>query len=68
MGKKAQWTDVAIFPFVRQFAHVDLLYFKKEFISLNQWFEGWKSLGLFQSVMKKYIQWQPNHAPLIVSF
>ena len=68
MGDKPQWTDVAILPFVRQFAHVDLPYFEKKFIFLNQWLEGWKSSGLFQSVMKKYIQWQPNHAPLIVSF
>jgi glutathione S-transferase len=68
MGKKAQWTDVAILPFVRQFAHVDLPYFEKKFISLNQWLEGWKGSGLFQFVMKKYIQWQPDHAPLIVSF
>ena len=68
MGKKAQWTDIAILPFVRQFAHVDLPYFEKKFISLNQWLEGWKGSGLFQFVMKKYIQWQPDHAPLIVSF
>ncbi|MBT6416958.1 MAG: glutathione S-transferase [Candidatus Marinimicrobia bacterium] len=68
MGEKVQWVDVSIFPFVRQFAHVDLPYFETIYPLLNRWLERWKASELFQSVMKKYTQWQPDHAPLIVSF
>ncbi len=68
MGEKVQWADVAILPFVRQFAHVDLPYFESTYPKLNRWIEGWKASDLFQSIMKKYIQWQPEHDPLIVSF
>jgi glutathione S-transferase len=68
MGEKVQLVDVAILPFVRQFAHVDLPFFIESFPFLNQWLEGWKSSELFKSVMKKYIQWKPDHDALIVSF
>jgi glutathione S-transferase len=68
MGDKPQWADVAILPFVRQFAHVDLPYFESAYPKLNQWLEEWKISDLFQSIMKKYIQWQPDHDPLIISF
>ena len=68
MGEKPQWVDVAILPLIRQFAHVDLPYFQSAYPKLNQWLEGWKGSDLFQSIMKKYIQWQPDHEPLIVSF
>ena len=68
IGDKPQWVDVAALPFVRQFAHVDAHYFKSAYPKLNQWLEGWKESDLFKSIMKKYIQWQPEHEPLIVSF
>ncbi|MEA1882319.1 MAG: glutathione S-transferase [Candidatus Marinimicrobia bacterium] len=68
MGEKVQWADVAILPFVRQFAHVDLPYFENTYPNLNRWLEGWKASDLFESVMKKYIQWQPDQVPFIVSF
>lgn len=68
MGDKPQWVDIAILPLIRQFAHVDLPYFQSAYPKLNQWLEVWKGSDLFQSIMKKYIQWQPDHEPLIVSF
>lgn len=67
-GDKPQWADVAIMPLIRQFAHVDISYFESAFPNLNGWLEGWKGSELFKSIMKKYVQWQPNHSPLIVSF
>ena len=68
MGDKSQWADVAILPFVRQFAHVDLPYFESAYPKLDRWLNEWKTSDLFQSIMKKYIQCQPDHNPLIVSF
>ena len=68
IGEKLQMVDVAIMPFVRQFAHVNLPYFKETYPRLNGWLESWIDSDLFQSIMKKYIQWQPDSSPLIVSF
>ena len=68
IGQKLQMVDVAIMPFVRQFAHVNLPYFKETYPRLNGWLESWIESDLFQSIMKKYIQWQPDSSPLIVSF
>ena len=68
IGKKLQLLDVAVFPFVRQFAFVDLQYFETKYFNLNQWVLARKDSGLFNSIMDKYIQWEPDHDPMIVSF
>lgn len=67
-GEKPQVADIAIFPLVRQFAHVDLSFFTKKLPHLNRWLETWKESKLFQSIMKKYDKWEPNQTPLIVTF
>ena len=67
-GEKPQVADVAIFPLVRQFAHVDLSFFTKKLPHLNRWLETWKESKLFQSIMKKYDKWEPSQTPLIVTF
>ena len=46
--------DIAIFPFVRQFANVDHPWFKSNFDLLKQWLENFCSTDLFLSVMNKY--------------
>jgi len=68
IGEKIQLLDVAVFPFVRQFAFVDLQYFETKYFNLNQWLLARKDSGLFNSIMDKYIQWEPDHDPMIVSF
>ena len=68
IGEKIQLLDVAVFPFVRQFAFVDLQYFETKYFNLNQWVLARKDSGLFNSIMDKYIQWEPDHDPMIVSF
>ena len=68
IGEKIQLLDVAVFPFVRQFAFVDLQYFETKYFNLNQWLLATKDSGLFNSIMDKYIQWEPDHDPMIVSF
>jgi glutathione S-transferase len=57
LGDRPSVADVAIFPFIRQFAHVDLQWFDN---SPNQalvtWLNFYKSSQLFLSVMSKINQ------------
>ena len=67
-GEKMQLLDVAVFPFVRQFSFVDSRYFEEKYSQLNLWLQKWKNSKLFNSIMDKYVQWEPDHDPMIVSF
>lgn len=65
-GDKPTALDIAIMPFVRQFAHTDLHWFEASpYQALDRWLGGWKDSALFLSVMHKYPQWQPGD-PLLV--
>jgi len=58
-----QWrlTDVAIFPFIRQFAGVDASWFEHcEYSSVRNWLNKMLGSDLFQGVMKKSPFWQPG--------
>ena len=53
--------DVAIFPFVRQFAHVDRNAFERlPFAKVKSWLASRLESALFSSVMPKYPIWQPD--------
>ena len=53
-------TDVAIFPFVRQFANADRAYFDAQgFGHLAAWLEGLVNSDLFTGVMAKFDRWEP---------
>ena len=67
-GEKMQLLDVAIFPFVRQFSFVDSRYFEEKYSQLNLCLQQWKNSKLFNSIMDKYVQWGPDHDPMIISF
>ena len=67
-GDKIQCIDVAIFPLVRQCAHVDIKWFQKEFTSLNSWLELIKSSSLFLSVMHKFSIWNQKDKGLITNY
>lgn len=59
------FTDIAIFPFVRQFAHVDLNWFEESpYTRLKQWYNSIAQSDLFQRCMHKYAQWQPDQSPV----
>jgi glutathione S-transferase len=46
--------DIAIFPFIRQFAAVDSVWFEQcEYPKLRAWLKGWLESDLFKSVMTK---------------
>lgn len=62
---KLSFTDVAIFPFIRQFARVDLDWFEaSSYTLIKDWLGNIEQSNLFQNCMKKYEQWQPEHAPI----
>ena len=58
--------DAALFPFIRQFAFVDKVWFDQSpYPALQAWLEHWLNSPLFLSVMDKYPQWQPEQTALI---
>lgn len=53
-GQHPRLSDVAIFPFVRQFAAVDAQWFSAaDFPALRGWLQGWVESELFLGVMAK---------------
>lgn len=58
-GGRTSLADIAIFPFVRQFANAAGDWFNTgRFTALQRWLGGHTSSTLFASVMVKYPQWQ----------
>jgi len=54
--------DIAIFPFVRQFAHVDKKWFEQSpYPRLIQWLNKLLESELFGSIMEKYKPWQVDN-------
>lgn len=61
LGDRISWVDVAIFPFVRQFAFVDKPAFDRlDTPKLQAWLGYFLESNLFNSVMRKYPMWQPE--------
>ena len=59
LGDHITEADIAIFPFVRQFANTDRTWFDAEPLPhLQRWLAGHLESELFLSVMKKYPQWK----------
>ena len=58
-GSSLSVTDIAIFPFIRQFANVDLKWWESHpYPNTARWLDGLVSSELFIRVMKKYPQWR----------
>ncbi|MBT0667702.1 glutathione S-transferase [Novosphingobium profundi] len=58
--------DMALMPFVRQFAATDRTWFDAQDLpALRQWLEGHLASELFTSVMAKYVPWQPGDEPVL---
>jgi len=54
LGDRPAMADIAIFPFVRQFAHVDLQWFENShYQALGNWLKYYKSSALFLRAMEK---------------
>lgn len=67
-GETISLGDIALFPLIRQFAHVDLDWFHQSFPIMSTWLEYFKQSNLFLKVMKKYPQWQADQQPLYENF
>jgi len=64
-GEQLRLADIAIFPFIRQFAHVDLEWFEtSRWQALKTWLNCFKKSALFTHSMSKYPAWKSGDAPL----
>ncbi|MBC7984330.1 MAG: glutathione S-transferase [Candidatus Obscuribacterales bacterium] len=62
-GSRAALADMAIAPFVRQFAHVDSDWFAAQpWLNLYGWLTAWEVSPLYQSAMCKYHAWKSGAA------
>ena len=59
-------TDIAIFPFIRQFAATDQAWFDAQPLpALHGWLGQLLTSDLFTSIMHRYPQWRAGHIPTI---
>lgn len=62
---KPMLADMAILPFVRQFAHVDLAWFEDQpWSDVARWLADFKASDRFQSIMVKYQPWSEGQTPV----
>ncbi len=65
-GSKISLADMAIVPFVRQFANVDRAWFDAQpWPHLIGWLEAFLASGRFEAIFKKYPKWQAGDAPTV---
>lgn len=65
-GPERGLADMAIMPFVRQFAATDRAWFAAQDLpALQDWLAAHLASDLFTSVMAKYAPWQPGDEPVL---
>ena len=57
LGSSLSLADMAILPFVRQFAHVDINWFRIRYTNLSEWMDRLVGLPIFKKIMKKFEVW-----------
>ena len=58
-GEAANAIDVALFPFIRQFAGVEPSWWQQApYPKVRQWLENWLNSALFSAIMAKYPRWE----------
>nr|WP_256368231.1 glutathione S-transferase [Mangrovicoccus sp. HB161399] len=68
-GRSPRLADMAILPFVRQFAMIDRPRFGREApMPVQRWLETFLALPLFAAVMPKLPPWAPGQAPRLMPF
>lgn len=66
LGDSVSLADVAIMPFVRQFAHVDQdVFYSLPYPDLQRWLRDWLVHPVFQQVMTKFKPWQEGDAVVV---
>lgn len=67
LGEELSVVDLAIFPFVRQFAHVDKRWWQNaNYPALKVWLDKHLQSDYFKAVMKNRPVWQEGHGALLV--
>ncbi|WP_028111777.1 glutathione S-transferase [Ferrimonas kyonanensis] len=65
-GQRPDLSDMALMPFVRQFAHVDPDWFAQApYPCLRRWLERLKASAAFARIMAKYPPYQPGAAAIV---
>lgn len=60
-GHRPTLADIAIAPFVRQFAHTDQAWFDAQpWPQLHLWLNAFQDSRLFNEAMRKYAPWEPG--------
>jgi glutathione S-transferase len=68
LGDTMSIADVAIFPFIRQFAEVDKYWFRQApYASLQRWLKSFLDSERFAAVMNKYTVWHPGDPAVIMA-
>lgn len=66
LGATISVADIAVMPFVRQFAHVDRqVFYQLPYPNLQQWLQGWLQHDLFLQAMVKQQPWAEG-APAVI--
>ena len=67
-SEKCSLADIAIFPFIRQFANVDSNWFTcSDYKKVGQWLNKQINSSLFIFIMDKYPAWHPNSEKLYIN-
>lgn len=65
-GDRRSLTDIALLPFIRQFAAIDPAWFAAQPLPrLQAWLEGLLASDLFAAVMPKFAPWKEDDAPVL---
>ncbi|OYW40012.1 MAG: hypothetical protein B7Z35_02330 [Hydrogenophilales bacterium 12-61-10] len=67
LGETPALADLAIVPFIRQFAGVDPDWFlTSPFSAVRRWLDAWTHAQLFVSIMPRLDPWQPGDPPTLL--
>lgn len=65
-GDKRSLTDIALFPFIRQFAAIDAAWFAAQPLPrLQAWLDGLLASDLFAAIMPKFAPWTEGDVPIL---
>ena len=69
VAERITWADMALRPFLRQFARCDWDWFlTSPYPLLRQWLIEFEAGDHLQRVMKKYRPWQADDEPLVLDW
>jgi glutathione S-transferase len=64
-GASCSLTDIALFPFVRQFAHIDRDWFARQSLPrVQNWLGSHIDSDLFAAIMPKFAPWKAGDTPI----